>query len=281
MNGKYILISGSSGHSCSAANLQTAVTFVRGFTEEVLRRGGGFVVLAGAESPTMDESGTPRIFGWQILRAVAEYAGRTTENPRTYARIVMSDDATESKIDDANLRLLTALEQRNVIERRYIRRELFTGGAYRQEMTEWADAMVAIGGGKGTYSAGVAMMALCKPVLPLDLQLGSITDDGDGGVGLYREMLSQPCRFFPRTHSAVTNMIEMLSLNRGVNETSNVARSAVELLERELCADQAMNWSARIRRRLVDTWRFAKSLPIVAAGIKVFEFVRSLFLVLR
>ena len=128
MNGKYMMVSGSAGRSCSAADLETAVSFVRSFTEEVLRRGGGFVVLAGAEASTVNESGTPRIFGWEILRVVAQYAETTIESPRRYARIVMSDDAAESKIDDINLRLLIALEQRNVVERRYIRRGTFTGG---------------------------------------------------------------------------------------------------------------------------------------------------------
>ena len=148
-------------------------------------------------------------------------------------------------------------------------------------MTEWADAMVAIGGGKGTYSAGVAMMELGKPVLPMDLPLGSISDDGDGGVDLYREMLSQPERFLPRTYSDVTSRLEMFSLNRRINDTAIVARSAVELLDRELGTGPSVNWIGRAGRRLVGAWRFVKSFPIVAAGIKVFEFVRSLFLLLR
>ena len=77
----------------------------------------------------------------------------------------MSDEAPESKIEDANLRLLKNLEQRNVIELYPIRREVFTGGEYRKVMVEQADAMIAIGGGKGTYSAGRGMAALGKPVL--------------------------------------------------------------------------------------------------------------------
>ena len=58
-----------------------------------------------------------------------------------------------------NLRLLRNLEQRNVIERCPIRREVFTGGEYRKVMVEKADAMLAIGGGKGTYSAGTEMIS--------------------------------------------------------------------------------------------------------------------------
>ena len=70
--------------------------------------------------------------------------------PRPYALIVMSDEAQEFRIDDANLLLLRNLEQLNVIERSHIRREPYTGGAYREVMTEMADAMVAVGGGEGT-----------------------------------------------------------------------------------------------------------------------------------
>ena len=111
----------------------------------------------------------PRIFDWLVLREIERQAERTTAAPRLYARVVMSDDAMESKIDDANLRLLRNLEQRNAVELSHIRHELHTGGEYRRAMMENADAMVAVGGGKGTYSIGLAMTASGKPVLPLDL----------------------------------------------------------------------------------------------------------------
>ena len=113
----------------------------------------------------------------------------------------MSDEAPESKIDDINLQLLRNLEQRSVIKPYYIRRELFTGGEYRQTMSEISDAMLALGGGKGTYSAGSLMIGSDKPVLPIDLHLGSIVEDGEGAVALYKEMMSDPAEFLPGTHS--------------------------------------------------------------------------------
>ena len=64
------------------------------------------MALAGREEPTRDEHGTPHIFDWLALREVEKYAESSTEPPRPYVRIVMSDAATESKIDPANLRLL-------------------------------------------------------------------------------------------------------------------------------------------------------------------------------
>ena len=64
----------------------------------------------------------------------------------------MSEEAPESKIDSANLRLLRNLQQRKVVELCPIRRELYTGGEYPRVMVQSADAMLAIDGGKGTYS---------------------------------------------------------------------------------------------------------------------------------
>ena len=152
------------------------------------------------------------------------------EDSRLYARVVMSDEAPESKIGDTNLRLLRNLEQRNVIELCPIRRELFTGGEYRKVMTERADAMIAIGGGKGTYSAGTEMIAQGKPVLPFDLQLGSTVDDGDGAVALHREMVPAPNRFLPNTYQDIEKQSRVALLGpgnqRGGGRGASISRDA-------------------------------------------------------
>ena len=275
MNGKFILIAGSAGRSCPSDKLGTAVQFVQRFTSEVLKRGGGVTLLAGGEVSTKDEYGSPHIFDWTALREVDQYANSTTETPRVYARLVMSDEAPEAKIDDSNLQILRNLEQRNVVEQSHIRREMFTGGEYRKMMIEQADAMLVIGGGKGTYSTGVEMVALAKPVLPLDLQLGSFADDGTGGVDLYREMMSEPDRFFPNTHPNLTNRLGLLSLERGINDTEAAARTAAEMLDNELVAVRSESWLTKFIGQFATWWRFVKVLPPIASAIKVVEFLRG------
>ena len=276
MDGKFIMLSGSAGLPCPDDKLGIASQFVSTFTGEVLRRGGGLVVLAGDEEATKDEHGRPRIFDWLALRAVHRYAKSTTENSRPYARIVMSGKAPESKIDDANLRLLRDLEQRNVVELCPIRREVFTGGEYRKVMVEAADAMLAIGGGKGTYSAGTEMISLGKPVMPLDLQLGSTADDGDGAVTLHREMVSAPSRFFPNTDQDMRNRVGLLSLDRGINDAETVARVSAEMLAKEIDAIPMSGRSTGIKRRLATAWQTTKALPIIASAIKIIEWARGL-----
>ena len=276
MNGKFIMLSGSASLSCSTDKLVIASRFVKSFTAEVLRRGGGLVVLAGDEESTRDEHGTPHVFDWLVLREVGSYAERTSEVPRPYARVAMSDEAPGSKIGPANLRLLRDLEQRNVVELCPTRREVFTGGEYRKVMIEQADAMVAIGGGKGTYSAAIEMVAQGKPVLPFDLRLGSTAEDGDGAVALHREMLSNPDRFLKNTHQEVKNRFGLFSLEREINAPEVVARVSAEMLARELDAIPPTNQPMNVKRRLVTAWRATKALPVIASAIKIVEWARGL-----
>ena len=234
------------------------------------------MVLAGDQASTEEEHGAPPIFDWLALREVERYVNSTTGSPRSYARIVMSDKAPKSKIDDAGLLLLRNLEQRNAVELCHVRREVFTGGEYRKMMVERSDAMLAVGGGKGTYAAGTEMAALGKPVLPLDLQLGSTANDGDGAVALHREMTADPGRFFPSTHQDVVNRVGVLSLDRGINDAVTVARVSAEMLAGELEELQLPEQGSTAKGRLAAAWHFVKALPFVAAAIKIIEWVRGL-----
>ena len=277
MDGKFVLIAGSASRNCPEDRLQAAIRFVAKFTDEVLRQGGGIVVLAGAEEPAKNAHGNPLIFDWVALRSVERFAQSTTTAPRPHARVVMSDQAPESKIEDDNLKLLVNLEQRNVVERTHIRREVYTGGEYRTVMTDLADAMVAVGGGKGTYSAGTAMTELGKPVLPLDLDIGAIAEDGEGAVALHREMMSDARWFFPNNHSEVKNKLGLISLNRGLVEPESAALAAAEMLAGELRHDQPLPECTRSSGLLRRTWNILKELPVAAAAIRIVESLRNLF----
>lgn len=277
MKEKFILISGSAGLSCQPEKLALAIEFVQCFTSEVLRRGGGLVVLAGAEESTKDQLGIPHIFDWVVLREINQHARTTTDNPRYYAKVVMSDAAAESKIDATNLLTLKELQQRNVIEICHIRREVFTGGKYRKAELDLADAMLAIGGGKGTYSIGTEMTAAGKPVLPLDLDLGASQNDGDGAVTLNREMMSQPNRFFPNTHPNVINRLQTISLNRGIGDAKTAAQAAAEMMSRELDASTKISPKSKIRWLFAIISKSVKSIPLTSAAIKVFEYFKGLF----
>ena len=115
MRGKFILIYGSASRSCPLDKLDAAIDLVRCFVTEVLRRGGGVVVLGADESATVDSHGRPHIFDWIALREVERYVESTAEARRICARLMMSDLAVETKLNDQNLKTLSNLEQRGGI----------------------------------------------------------------------------------------------------------------------------------------------------------------------
>ena len=249
MKGQFVLVSGSAAPSCSSLQLAIATRFVQFFVPEVLKAGGSLVVLTGDENRTKDANGNPHIFDWTILRAIEEYLGVTTQSPRVYAQVVMADDAWQSRMDDGNRRTFGNLQQHGVLAIARIRREEFTGGKYRRVECELADAMIALGGGRGTYSVGREMIELGKPVLPFDLEIGAFSKDGDGALLLHRELQTEPDRFFPITHRDIVNQIEALSLQRGSHDPAGVAQRAVEILSREL--DRAATGKRLRIKRLV------------------------------
>lgn len=273
MNGRFILFAGSASKDCSPEALDLAIRFAQSLTREILDGGGGVVVLAGDEAGTKDDRGVPHIFDWVVLRAVERYAERTTKSPRTLVRIVMSDTAEAEKIDEANLGVLRNLLQRELASCEYVPNALFTGGEYRKRQIELSDGMVAMGGGKGTYSTAEEMIEQGKPVLPMDLRLGAIGEDGDGAVQLHQEMASDPDLFFAYSHKRAIDRLSLIKLRRGVNDVDGAARVVAEMFESEFDAYPR----GGLRERATQGFRtLAVAAPLFSAMslvLKAFEFL--------
>ena len=285
MKDKFVLISGSANPSCDDAKLSVALEFIQHFTRQVLQRGGGIVVLAGPEESTKDKKGLPHVFDWVALREVERYAESSACSPRIYARVVMSDKAREAKIDSTNLKTLRNLEQCQAVEVSYIKRMQFTGGSYRRQEAELSDTLLAIGGGKGTYILGRDMAASNKPVLPMDLQIGSGSEDGEGAVELHREMMTDPAPFLPRTHKRAINRIGTFSLDSQVNDTEAAARAAANVIHQEFEAAKIINrvlYGLRNPKVFILIILGAISVTITWLGkgftmVRLFEFIKDRF----
>ena len=280
MKDKFILISGSASESCPEAKLDRAIEFVERLVGEILRRGGGLVILASDDSATLDSRGIPRVFAWVALRELQRYVETTASGPRICARIVMPDHAVASKLSDGNLHTLTGLQQRGVVEVERVRREEYTGGRYRELQVELADAMVAVGGGKGTYICGTEMLAAGKPVLPIDLNIGAFSEDGDGALLLHRELMDDPARFFPGIHEPVMDRLDTLTLEREIHQVSAVAQRAAEFLDSELPLEKLAPAEPAPRsgiRRIFSHVHSAVSKFVTWIGLfRAIEFLRGL-----
>ena len=274
MNGRFVLFSGSASASSPGERLDQAVQFLGCLVPQVLQAGGGFVLLLGDEDRARGDDDRPRTFDWEILRSVERYAESTTGGTRTYARVVISDDAWADRMSAGNRQTFSNLQQRGAMEVERIRREEYAGGTYRRVECELADALLALGGGRGTYIVGREMLDLGKPVLPLDLDIGAFSEDGEGALLLHRELQANPSLFFPATHNQVMDRIEAVSFQG--NPVDSVARRTVEMLSREMSGSTRAGTS-RVKRgfNLVET--SAKKFLAFIGVLRAWEFLRQLF----
>ena len=274
MNDRFVLFSGSASSSCPDERLDQAIQFLGCFVPQVLQASGGFVVLLGDEDETRGDDGKPRIFDWEILRSVERYVESTTDGIRVYARVVISDNAWVDKMSAGNRQTFSNLQRRGALEVERIRREEYAGGTYRRVECELADALLALGGGRGTYIVGREMLELGKPVLPLDLDIGASSEDGEGALLLHRELQAEPSLFFPATHDRVMEQLEAMSFPG--NPIDGVARRTVEMLNREMSSSDRAGKS-RVKRgsNLLET--AAKRFLAFIGVLRAWEFLRQLF----
>ena len=272
MDGRFVLFSGSASASCPNDRLDQAVEFLGCFVPEVLQAGGGFVILLGDEDGTKDSDGRPRIFDWEILRSVERYVESTTNGTRVYARVVVSDNAWRDKMRERNRGTFSNLQQRGALEIERIPREEYVGGTYRKWECDLADALLALGGGKGTYIVGREMAEMDKPVLPLDLDIGAYSEDGEGALLLHRELQADASQFFPATHNRVVDHIEAVSFQG--NTVDTVARRAVELLNREMSASPRLDTSSVKRGLRFLEAAVAKFLTVIGV-LRAWDFLKN------
>jgi len=272
MDGRFVLFSGSASASCPDDHLDQAVEFLSCFVPQVLQAGGGFVVLLGDKDGTKGRDGRPRIFDWEILRSVERYVESTTNGTRVYARVVVSDNAWRDKISESNRRTFSNLQQRRTLEVERIPREEYAGGTYRRWECDLADALLALGGGKGTYIVGREMAEMDKPVLPLDLDIGAYSEDGEGALLLHRELQADASQFFPATHNRVVDHIEAVSFQG--NTVDTVARRAVELLNREMIYSRRRDTSPVKRGLRFLEAAVAKFLTLIGV-LRAWDFLKN------
>ena len=78
-------------------------------------------------------------------------------------------------------------------------------------------------------------------MLPLDLDIGAYSEDGEGALLLHRELQADPRLFFPATHNRVVDQIEAMSFHG--NTVDVVVRRAAELLNREMTDSRRLSAS--------------------------------------
>ena len=236
MTMKYILIVGSADKDCDGSRLARATEFAKAVTEQVISVGCGVAVLATRE-PVREEEGitVPLAFDWEVLRTVEQYLeNRYDKAGSRIVRVFMGADSMEKRFSTDNVRLFQSLQAKGALDVRHIEEDLYSGGTYGDWQADLCDGMIAIGGGGGTYQIADKMLTLGKPVMPMDIRIGSRHRDGEGAIQLLEEMKSDQKLFLPRSHQVVNTHLYALSIEQPFWSTSKVADAIAQILAFEM-----------------------------------------------
>lgn len=267
MDPKYVLISGSAAPDCDIDKLATAIQFSEAVTRAVIETGNGVAVLAAGEPTRQGEDGSvPLIFDWTVLRTVAQTLDDgQAKAGSVLARVVTGTDSIVKRFSPENARLIQDLQTRGAIDVLHLDESRYYGGSYRDLLTGLADALIVVGGGKGTYDIGNRVMEAGKPVMPMDIVIGSRYDDGGGALQLLSEMKTDGQTFLPRFHEVVGRRLYALSLESPAWPIRRVAHAVAEIVAGELEGECAGNSDPRNGGK-GGMFKFFRKSPQIAQG---------------
>lgn len=230
---KYFLLAGSASDSASATSIDRAHEFVREVTKRILEAGDGFVVYTASEP--VNAAKQSLIFDWTILREIDACHPDPATLPRVV--IVLAEHHRQASMNSEQRALIARLSMRGLAKIDVIPDEVVTGGNVGDAQACHASGMLALGGGKGVSDRAYKMMKLGLPVYPMDLKIGSNSEDGDGALGLYRKFMSTPLSYLSHTGADVVSKTPALSLEEPALPIPEIATHVISILKNELAAE--------------------------------------------
>lgn len=235
-NNEYVLIAGSISKNTEKRNIDRAHNFVRALTQSILDANVGLVVyLAGKP---VNEDGELLTFDWTVVNEADKLMEKYT--PAKQLLIVTSRSAMREKMTEEERMLIRKLLMTKFAVVNYLDDDLITGGNIGDEQVGAATGMIALGGGKGVSDRAYKMRKANHPVLPFDIELGGICDDGKGALGLHARFYREPLTMFSCTGESVRNQLDTLSLQEPCYELGQLSEIAVELLKHEWATQQSL-----------------------------------------
>lgn len=233
---QYVLITGSISDKTEKVYIDRAQNFIRSLTKSAFDANVGLVVYLAGEP--VNGNGDPLTFDW----TVAATAEMLMENytPIHQLVIVTSRSAMREKMSHEKRAIIRKLQAAQFAEVRYLDDELITGGNIGEQQVEVANAMIALGGGKGVSDRANKMRKANHPILPFDLQLAGICEDGRGARGLNEKFFKEPKTMFPRTGEIVIQQLDTLSLQEPVFPLEKISDIAVALIKQEWATQQLL-----------------------------------------
>jgi len=237
IRGRRVTIAGSAAPDVDAALLGYAHELVAHLVGSLFAERALFSVGVGKEPRRMDDvSEASIIFDWTALETLGANVAKTKSSASTMqGKLVatITTDKTASQIPDNRKALWSDLVSLDSVFVRSVEPGWASGALRRRMQAELGDVLIAISGGEGVEHLANEFALQGKPVIPLDLQLGSSSNDGTGGASrLFGQMRAHPERFAPFTDlSSAGGLVTRLETRQGKEPVANVVNGILTLIK--------------------------------------------------
>jgi hypothetical protein len=233
--GKRVHFAGSISSKTSGDLAAYAHEILRKVVRGILEAGGGIVVGAGKEPRLHD--GPAQVFDWTVLEVIAECirSGICREwVGKDCAVIVVVSQKGESEIPESRKSLWMELLRSGKVDVGTIMPGARSATMIRSMQVGYGDVLVILGGGTGVEHLAEEYRKGCRPVIPLDLPLGSSRENGMGGSErLARESRANPTAFI-RLHEDKAGregaMLARIATDEGRTEMSTVVEGIIDII---------------------------------------------------
>jgi hypothetical protein len=237
IEGKRIHIAGSASSKTPLEQLQYAHSLVASLVKALARRGARFVVGVGKEplSDDADLSSPSLIFDWTVLVTLDAFMRESGTNLyQVYGRPITSlvTNKTEKQVPEWRIDLWRELRSRDAIYLEFIDPGWTSGAVRRIRQMQLGDVLIALSGGEGVEHLAQLYANVGKPVIPLDLDMGSSMGDGSGGASrLAGRALWNPSRFVDLKDAGLGgSLFAELSTHSGKRPVEEVVNAILRLL---------------------------------------------------
>lgn len=201
VNGRRIHIAGSASPTTEENRLIYGHSLVRELTRSLADEGANFVCPFGKDPKLLDrEDGPSIIFDWTISETIYDFLKvRPDQASGDNGRLIhaLCTTKTDSHIPETKRAIYDALRKLDAIRLEFAKQGWTSGHMRREWQAEHGDILIGLSGGEGFEHLAQIYASKGKPVIPLDLQLGSSQNDGSGGASaMFDIALNTPNDYF-------------------------------------------------------------------------------------
>jgi hypothetical protein len=236
LRGRRIHIVGSADPTADEKKLVYIHSLVAELTGALAAEGANFVVPFGKEPFLTDRTDGPSIiFDWTVANAVsrslsAGIAKASGTNGTLVATLATSK--TDGHVPASRRAIYDQLREAHSISMDFLEPGWSAGAVARSRLAQLGDILIAISGGQGVEQLAIEYSSKGKPVIPLDINVGSSTRDGSGGASrLFDRARSKPADFFSVSETmSPSDLLDRTQTRNGEAKVENVVAAILNLL---------------------------------------------------